>query len=768
MKPLDSKVLKHLESIKHRNTELHLLHPKVIQWVHRQKWSSLRYIQKRAIEPILNADTDVVISAPTAGGKTEAFFLPACSSIINQRMGYGILYISPLKALINDQKRRLESLAEQLAMRVMPWHGDVSATFKKRSIDHPNGILLITPESLESLLTNKSELVSSSMRNLKYICIDEFHAFIGNERGQQMLSLLSRLEHLIGRTSDPIPRIALSATFGDDIEAIHSLLRPDETFPYLHIQGEESDQITHLSLKGFIDSFHSDTADERFDLTDVDDIVSELYGSCIGANNLIFLNSRKNVEKMTAMLADYKNQKHPMAPNEFFTHHGSLAKDLRESLEKRLKDPYGPPTTALCTTTLELGIDIGKVDKVFQVLYPPNSVSSLRQRYGRSGRRQSKSDKKGSDLRMFILEKELTIRSGLLDALRPNLIQSLAMLKLIVCDRWYEPPEESNKYFSTFIHQILAVIAQWGSVRTDHLFQLLCHLGPFKKVDTTHFKEILVHLKTKELIEQLKSGEITLGFKGNRIVEHYDFFTVFTTPVEYRIVTEKSVLGTVPIGFTFIEGQNMIFAGKYWRIESIDTEKKVITVSPIKGGKAPSFFGDGMMMHHRIAQEMYQLYQSGTFPKIENERFRFHIEGKTMQLFEEAVKNFRTLKLNLDSIIQVGEHCYLFTWMGTKVTDTLVLLLQRGGFDALRFSDFSVEIIDASRKKIKDYIYNTLLNDTFSTEFELASMLPRKQLEKEKYDRFLPDSLLYLSHGSRAFDLERLKDWVAEYFSLHI
>ena len=159
-----------------------------------------------------------------------------------------------------------------------------------------------------------------------------------------------------------------------------------------------------------------------------------------------------------------------------------------------------------------------------------------------------------------------------------------------------------------------------------------------------------------------------------------------------------------------------------------------------------------MMMHHRIAQEMYQLYQSGTFPKIENERFRFHIEGKTMQLFEEAVKNFRTLKLNLDSIIQVGEHCYLFTWTGTKVTDTLVLLLQRGGFDALRFSDFSVEIIDASRKKIKDYLYNTLLNDTFSTEFELASMLPRKQLEKEKYDRFLPDSLLYLSHGSHAFD----------------
>ena len=427
--------------------EFALLNPTVRKWVYKQGWTDLRQIQKEAIGPILAGKSDIVISAPTAGGKTEAAFLPACSATAGETDGFGILYISPLKALINDQYRRLESLCDMLDMKVTPWHGDSSQSKKKDARRLPEGILLITPESLESLLIREAGWVQAAFESLKYVIIDEYHAFIGFERGNHLQSLLTRLENLLGRQHDPVPRLALSATLGD-MDGVQRFLRPDNAFPCKLIIDSESRSSLKMQVRGYIDHATSETEDgvERR-------VARDLYELLRGDSHLVFANSRERTEKFAALLSDLCCEK--AAPNEFFPHHGSLSKELRSELELRLQKE-ALPTTAVCTMTLELGIDIGKVNSIAQVT-APHSVTSLRQRLGRSGRRGDP-----AKLRMFITEDELTANSSVSDRLRIELLQSVAMVRLLL-KKWYEPADSSLFHFSTLLHQILAIIAQWAA-----------------------------------------------------------------------------------------------------------------------------------------------------------------------------------------------------------------------------------------------------------------------------------------------------------------
>jgi ATP-dependent Lhr-like helicase len=555
---------------------------RVQKWVFKQGWPSLREIQDLSIDPIMAGNTDVLISASTAAGKTEAFFLPACSVIADQDEGVGILYISPLKALINDQDRRLESLADILEMQVTPWHGDSNIAKKKKLRKNPSGIILITPESLESMLIRDANWVRGAFSNLKYVVIDEFHAFIGSERGHQLLSLLSRLEHLLGRLKDPIPRVALSATLGE-LETVPLSLRPNKSFPCKIIISSKTQSAVKVMVKGYVDPLLLQASDTREDAAYR--ICEDLFSLCRGSSHLVFANSRKRTESIAFRLRDFCEKK--VLPNEFYPHHGSLAKELREDLESRLQKEQ-LPTTAVCTMTLELGIDIGKVDSVIQVT-APHSISSLRQRMGRSGRRGGP-----SILRMLIAEKEIGKNSNIADKLRLQLIQSLAMVRLLISSKWFEPADKSCFHFSTLLHQILAVIAQWGGIRADQLYKLLCNEGPFQNVTLTDFKAILIHMGQGELITQLGSGELVLGIQGEKLSNHYTFYAVFKTPEEFRIIFGSKMLGTLPVDSMLIEGQQIIFGGQRWNVKEVNTENKTIYVEQAQGGKPPDFAGGGM------------------------------------------------------------------------------------------------------------------------------------------------------------------------------
>lgn len=742
--------------------EYQRLHPIIQNWIFKQGWEDLRFIQKMAIEPILAKDRDVLISASTAAGKSEAFFLPGCTAIAGIKNSFGIIYISPLKALINDQYRRFEDLCCALDVGLVSWHGD-SASSKKRFFEkNPSGIILITPESLESLLMRKMGWVKQAFSSLQYIVIDEFHAFIGSERGRQLISLLNRLEILLGRINKPIPRIALSATLGD-IRTIPSILRPNRSIDCEIIEGDQSHTIIQMQLRGYVEPYVSkqeifkscsDTNDAglRISKGAMELIQNDLYRLCRGGSHLVFANSRQRTEQLAAGLKDECEKN--LVPNEFFPHHGSLSKELRETLEERLQKEQ-LPTTAICTMTLELGIDIGKVNSVIQVM-PPSAVSSLRQRLGRSGRRGNP-----SVLRMMIPENEISKNSNLTDDLRLQIFISIALIHLLVKDQWFEPPSNKAYHFSTLLHQILSVIAQYGGIKADQLYSILCQTGgAFNNVSISQFSLLLRRLGKLDLIVQLESGELTLGLNGERLTGNYRFYAVFTTPEEFEIIYKNKRLGALPVDYPLVEGQHIVFGGQYWKILAIDSDKKVILVDQAGKGNPPKFGGVGLDVHDRVRQKMFEIYSlNDDAIKMETHEVSF-LNPTAKKLFLEGIDTFNRYALNTRCIIQKDRNVNIFMWLGDKAVFTLTLMLMQFKLEVSSYLGV-IEVVNINVEDVMDILRKLLFLEI--SDEALSKVVPNKLVEK--YDDFLPEELLNLDYGRRTFEIDKVKRWIQKVLS---
>lgn len=270
-----------------------LLDERIQHFLWAEHWEELRDVQEQAIPEILRADQDVIIAAATAAGKTEAAFLPALTHLLGQAPLGLIVYISPLKALINDQFGRLDRLCEDLEVPVWPWHGDISGSIKTRFMRSPSGVLLITPESLEALLCNRGTAVASIFARTTFFVVDELHAFIGSERGKQLQSLMHRIEHVLGRK---VPRIGLSATLGD-MQLAAEFLRPDS--PVAIVEAGSSGSTLKILVKGFEEPpspiSKRKSKDPSTESAPVE-IAKQLFLTMRGSNNLVFPNSRREVE----------------------------------------------------------------------------------------------------------------------------------------------------------------------------------------------------------------------------------------------------------------------------------------------------------------------------------------------------------------------------------------------------------------------------------------------------------------------------------------
>ena len=710
------------------------LHPKVQRWIWEQNWPELREAQEAAADPILEGNRDVIIASGTASGKTEAAFLPIGSRFASETSGQNLaLYISPLKALINDQFLRLEPFFQHLNLPVYPWHGDIVASRKRGFIKDPRGVLLITPESLEGLFVLRGIHIYSIFGNLRYSVVDEVHSFIGTERGRQLQSLLARLEKAIRRT---VPRIGLSATLGDMALAAE-FLRPGAAQTVYTIVSEAASQEIKLIVQGYEETDKpAKEGREDNDVTEVDNatlaIGDSIFKQLRGSSNLVFANSRANVELYADMLRERCESQR--LPNEFWPHHGSLSKNLRENAEAALKNKT-MPATVICTSTLELGIDVGPVESVAQI-GSPYSVTSLRQRLGRSGRRGEP-----AVLRVYIKQPKIISTTSITDELRVELAQIVAIVRLLL-KRWCEPPNPNGLHLSTLIHQILSLIAQRGGVTASHAWHELCRDGAFHQVTPEMFARLLRALGSKNLILQSADGTLLHAPLGERIVNHYSFFTVFVTPEEYRVIAGSTALGTLPVDRPLQENSFIIFGGRRWRIVSVDEKRRIIEVVRAGGGRVPSFTGLGGHIHDRVRKEMFTVYQETAIPKF--------LDATAARLFSEGRDNFHRYRLDERSLVESGVNTLLFLWAGDRITDTVALQLRARGLSVMN-EGIMLHVCDIKPDQLRQCL-KQIVADGRADPVVLSRVVANKI--REKYDEFLPEELLSEDYGKSQLDTD--------------
>ncbi|MBZ4333917.1 DEAD/DEAH box helicase [Corallococcus sp. AS-1-12] len=718
-----------------------LLHPRVQRWIWAQGWKELRDIQEAAISPVQAGVSDVILSASTASGKTEAAFLPICSRLADGAEGsVRAIYVGPLKALINDQFQRLEGLCEGLGIPVHRWHGDVSQGHKGRLLKSPGGILLITPESLEALFVRQGPALKRLLSGLEHIVIDELHAFIGTERGCQLQSLLHRMELLLRRK---VPRIGLSATLGD-MSLAADFLRPGAGRDVLLLASPSGGGELRLQLRGYrtrapdaqrlsAAASEGDSLEAEDEWTeDVHAIGAHLFQALRGTHNLVFANSRKNVEGFADLLRQMCEQS--QLPNEFFPHHGNLSKELREEAEAALKARQRP-VSLVCTTTLEMGIDVGSVQSVAQIGVAP-SVASLRQRLGRSGRKGGP-----ATLRIYHQESELTENSPLPDQLRVRLVQSVAMVELLLAG-WCEPPSSTAFHFSTLVQQVLSLIAQYGGVKAAEVFSALCQQGPFARVSPEDFVRFLRELGRAGLLEQSNDGTLLLGRVGERIVNHYSFYAAFASPEEFRLVTAGRTLGSMPIDQPLFAGMFLIFGGRRWKVLSVHVEEKVVELEPAPMGRVPQFEpGTVGSVHDQVRERMRLLYASELVPR--------YLDARAQDLMKEGRDTFVRWRLAERNVVSSGMHVYLFPWMGDAVLHTLELQ-----FHAL---DMAAEVqgpviqVQGTQAEVEAALRGFVAAGPARAEALTAEV---ENLVIEKHDAFVEKSLLARDYASRHLDVQ--------------
>lgn len=718
-------------------------------WLQRKSWAGLNQIQKQAYthfkrRNIIEGDPNLIICAPTAAGKTEAAFFPILEELGNNA---GLcLYVSPLKALINDQYLRLEELAGLFGIPVIPWHGDVSASKKNRIYREPRGIVLITPESLESILARKGFLVNALMSDLKYIVIDELHYFLDNERGIQLSSIFNRLTtNLVIKPT----YVGLSATLGDISEAVLYLSGPQAfalTNPTVLdyakkdklatvVVLDEKPQNLQIQLKSF------ESSKQKTGKPSIDVIAAEIYQITKGTNSLIFPNTKHSVETYADLLANLceKDGK----PNEYWPHHGNLSKEIRHETEERLKQE-DCVASAVCTSTLELGIDIGAITNVVQVGAPP-SIAGLRQRLGRSGRRNGEK----AIIRIYTLEQEFSTDLALADKLRTETIQTIASINLLL-QKWLEPSKASGGHYSTLIQQILSSISQNGGSTAQRLWASLCHEGPFISVSKPDFIAILKQMGHKKLIMQEEQGILLLGEIGERMVNQVSFFAVFTTPDEYALIHGTRKIGAIPLSKPIQPNSFVIFGGKRWQVDEIDPKAKVIYLLPAKGGAAPIFSGSGFIVHPKIHQEMFKVLSARDIPAYLSKTAIGHLA--------EARSTFNQLGLKTSHIGGNDSASHLFTWEGDRLNSTIELMLKARGIPC-SYEGVGLEIPDVAPNELVELMHELAESPLVELEL-LVGLSPAK--EYEKWDWALPPDIKAKTYADRVLDVPRTLKWLKD------
>lgn len=636
--------------------------PFIREFIFSHSWESLRAVQLAAAKTIFETDHHLLLTSTTASGKTEAAFFPILSELWERPAhSVGVLYIAPLKSLINDQFYRMEDLLTESGIPVTHWHGDVSASHKKKLLDHPSGILQITPESLESMLINRSNDIVRLFGDLRFVVIDEVHTLTGVDRGNQIQCQLSRISRLIGRQ---VRRVGLSATVGDPEKAA-AWLAGDSNIPVDVPQIPPEGIRWRLGLEHFF--FQNDNPDqtEREKATkpqkgaELDAGYEYMYDCVKDKKALVFSNSREETEYLTATFRQIAARRGE--PDVFLIHHGNLSAALREDAELRMKNDERPVVTC-ATVTMELGIDIGRLERVLQN-DAPNSVSSFLQRLGRSGRRGQPPEM------MMVFREEDPLPNTPLPQLFPwGLLRAIAIIQLYLEERFIEPPRAKKMPVSLLFHQTLSILAAAGELTAKALAERVLALPPFRQISKEDYRTLLVSMLNHDFLEMTEEKGLIVGLAGERLLRSFQFYAVFKDSEDFTVRAgdpEKGSaeeIGTIttppPVGDRFA------LAGRVWEVEELDIPRKLIYVHPVAGKMEVSWPGDSGAIHTKILERMRRVLTEDTvYP---------YLKPNAAHRLEVARHLARNTGVGERMLIHLGGSTWcLFPWLGTISFRTL-------------------------------------------------------------------------------------------------
>ena len=592
----------------------------------RLKWKRLNSIQNQAI-PIIKEKNDTLVISPTASGKTEAVFIPIFDDIlINHLEPVSVIYISPLKALINDMNGRIELWCDYFNLEVTKWHGDVPGNKKKSFIKNPTDILLITPESLEVILMNKSFHEKENIfKNLKYVIVDEIHYFAESDRGTQLNSLLNRLKIYV---NESITMIGLSATVGNP-KTVSEWLNSD--IPAKIVEDISNRPFQYKVFGGS------------------ESLICEILSKYVGKKILIFVHSRKDAEKY------YNIFRRVFKLKNIYVHHSSIDKDRREESEikfKNLNDGF-----MISTSTLELGIDIGNIDIVVQIR-PPHNVSSFLQRIGRSGRRF----KNQRSIIFYNKDEEIFITFAEICLIKEGHIEDIKL-----------PEKPKDIYF----HQILSTIFENGKIKQEKLFNSLKNSYVFSKITKDDFKSIIRNMEEREFVTNM-DGYLSLGYNfekkfGKR--NFMDFYSVFCPNFEYSVKEGVRNIGSLDSFFVinFIKnGSRFILGGLPWLVNDIDYNRFNVKVQKdnVKTGDIPDWSSEGGVIDHLISRRIYNIllgnYDEGflkTFDEYSKDKIKEYVDHAQKIGFREGF-----IPVEIDS---GNSRVYIYTFAGIRANALL-------------------------------------------------------------------------------------------------
>lgn len=691
--------------------------PFIQDYIYKKSWDDLRQVQTDTCEAVLDRDTHILVSSSTASGKTEAAFFPILTDLhYNPSKTIGILYIGPLKALINDQFTRLDALLEEAQIPVFPWHGDVSQSRKKKAVNTAQGVLQITPESLEAMLMARAGEAVRLFSDLRYIVIDEIHAFMGSDRGLQVICQLTRLERLTGCAPR---RIGLSATLHDVSPAV-DFLTWGSTRKGEAVGNTQGKRTIQLAIHSYPIPYEEKEALKAWDA-----YYDFIYQNTQNKKCLIFTNNRQDAEKVITNLKDIAIEK--KEKDIFHVHHGSVSATLRQEAEAALREEDSPIVTA-ATLTLELGIDIGDLDYTLQ-LGAPFTCSSFVQRLGRSGRRTGIS-------KMLFVDPFENKEKDLFDQIPWTLLRSIAIIQLYSEEKWVEPFQVKEKPYSLLVHQTLSILMTYGEQSPSELARNVLTLPIFQgKITQEEFKTVLYTLLEQELIQTMDTGHLIIGLTGERITNHFTFFAVFPDEETFQVRSNQGDIGTLDTCPMIDEV--FVLAGRTWQVTAIDQEQKIIFVTLSPNRRVPSWRGSGSHIHTKVVQRMKQVLQE--------DKIYPYLKESAVETLQTAREYARKIQLLQKDFFPYGKNSYYFCpWVGTKELSTIRRLLSVGLKDHLEIQSvsFGLHYLHVSATIHPEEWSDRLSQTTWDFNDPNLILSGEETPQIDKYDAILPTQLL--------------------------